>query len=229
MKKISILYDDGQFIIFNKPSGVLVTPAPGKTQNFLTRIVNEQYPHEGLALHPCHRLDQSTSGVIVYAKGKKNQQLMMQLFQQGRVHKTYLAFVKGRLKQRSGTLAEKVQDYHQKKFSDKSRAKPASTRFQVMTYGKGFTIVKVVPETGRTNQIRIHFAHIGHPLLGERIYAMRRDFDIDMKRLALHAMHVSFNHPLTGKEVSVEAELPEDMKGFLKGSGIDISFVNKFI
>ena len=226
---IPVLYEDEQFVVFNKPSGVLVTPSPGKTKNILTEIVNVQYQVESMRLHPCHRLDLETSGVIIYAKGKRNQQTMMALFQHGDVEKIYVAFVKGRVKQTSGTLTGKIQDYHQKKFAAHSRAKSAVTAYKVIGYGKGFSIIQVKPETGRTNQIRIHFAQSGHPLLGERVYAFRKDFDVDMKRLALHASSVCFIHPITGKKILVKAGLSDDMKEFLRRLKMNDSNVDQLI
>ena len=215
MKNIQILYEDEQFVVFDKPTGLLVTPAPGKDQKVFTDIVNEQYDDGRGRLHPCHRLDQMTSGAIIYARGKNNQQCMREIFHDGDIQKTYFAFVKGRVKEKKGTIQSTIKDFHQKKFAGQSRGKLAITHYQVVSYEKGFTVVKVQPKTGRTNQIRIHFAEIGHPLLGERVYAFRRDFNVDMKRLALHSYALRFINPVTEKTISVVSEMPQDMKEFL--------------
>ncbi len=215
MKTIPILYEDGQLVVFDKPSGILVTPAPGKTHNILTDIVNTQCAGSGIRLHPCHRLDQMTSGAIIYAKGKVNQQKMREAFEKEGVEKTYLAFVKGYLKKSSGQIRSSVKDQYQRKFARDSRGKSAITHFQTIRFAKGFTVIKVQPKTGRTNQIRIHFAEMGHPLLGERVYAFRKDFDVDMKRLALHCHSLLFKNPVTGKMVTVISDMPEDMARFI--------------
>lgn len=218
MKKISVIYEDQDVVVFDKPSGVIVVPAPGKTGNVLTDLVNAQYGHQSIGrLHPCHRLDQMTSGAVIFAFGKKNQQAVMRSFHEGQVRKKYLAFMKGRLKERSGEIRESVKDHYQASFAKGARARTAVTLYQVVRCERGISVVEVVPMTGRTNQIRIHFARMGHPLLGERVYAFRRDFELDMKRLALHSHEVIFPHPVSGKEVRAVAPLPEDMQKFLEG------------
>lgn len=216
MKNITLLYENDELVIFEKPSGVLVTPAPGKEKKVLTDIVNIQYGEGRLKLYPCHRLDCMTSGAIIYAKGKKHQQSIRELFQKGAVEKKYITFVKGRLKESSDVVRSGIQDYHQKKFARNSRPKMAVTKYEVLRYGKGFSVLEVQPVTGRTNQIRIQFAEMGHPVLGERVYAFRKDFDVDMKRLALHAHQLKFKNPVTGKVVEVVSDLPEDMEKFLQ-------------
>lgn len=216
MRSIPILYQDDQLIIFDKPAGLLVTPAPGKTHHILTDIVNEQCDGR-VKLYPCHRLDKETSGAIVYAKGKQNQQKMRILFQQEEtIEKVYIAFVKGRVKQRSATIRSTIKDHYQKRFANFSRAKLAITRYNVESYQRGFSVLKVMPKTGRTNQIRIHFADMGHPLLGERIYAFRKDFTVDMKRLALHCYSLKFKNPVTKQAVYAVSDVAEDMVDFLK-------------
>lgn len=217
MKSIPILYADDQLVVFDKPSGILVVSAPGKTKNILTDVVNEQCGQKTQGrLHPCHRLDQMTSGAIVFAWGKGYQQRMMQLFQKGAVEKVYIAVVKGRIKNRSGEFCAPIKDKYQENFARDSRAKKAVTQYRVLQYAPGITVVEVRPQTGRTNQIRIHFAQAGHPLLGERVYAFRRDFDVDMRRLALHSHRLRFRHPVSGKDIQVVSEMPEDMADFLK-------------
>jgi len=214
---ITVLYEDDQIVVFDKPCGFLVTPSPGKTKKVLTEIVNAQYmAGSECRLHPCHRLDEMTSGAIIYAKGKRSQKIVMDMFHQGRVEKVYVAFVKGRVKQSSGVIRRPVRDHYQKRFAAASRAKSAVTRYRVVDRGKGFTVVEARPETGRTNQIRIHFAETGHPILGERVYAFRKDFDVDMKRLALHCQSLGFVHPVTEKTISVASQMPGDMMDFLK-------------
>lgn len=216
MKTIPILYEDNQIVIFDKPSGLLVIPAKGKTKNILIDIVNEQYQGEKVRLHPCHRLDKETSGLIIYAKGKSNQQKIRDVFQKEAIEKTYFSFLKGRVKKRSGVIKSAIKDNYQKRFASNSRGKMAITCYEVVNYHKGFTVVKVIPKTGRTNQIRIHFAEIGHPMLGERVYAFRKDFTVNMKRLALHCYSIKFKNPVSGEKVYAVSDFPKDMKEFLQ-------------
>ena len=221
---VKVLYEDKCLIVFDKPSGLLVIPAVGRSPITLTYLVNQRYASMGgERLHPCHRLDEQTSGVIIYAKGKRNQKTMMDVFHHRAVKKKYIAFVKGRMKRKSGCIKGFIIDQHKKRFLKDGAGRPmshrgkmAQTLYQVKEIRGSFSIVEVYPQTGRTHQIRIHFKQIGHPLLGERLYAFRKDFDINFRRLALHAQEVSFRHPVTKKDVVVRSELPQDMKDFLK-------------
>jgi RluA family pseudouridine synthase len=212
---IKVLYEDNNFIVFDKPSGLLVIPSLKNDRMTLRRIVNEQHPGCSGHLHPCHRLDRETSGAIIFAKGKRNQQLMMQEFHRQAVRKKYLAFVRGRLSRPQGEIRKPVRDYYDRKFA-RSRARFAVTHYRVKNRHQGYTVVEVFPLTGRTNQIRIHFRDIGHPLLGERIYAYRKDFSVDFRRLALHASELIFRNPVQRRTIRVVAPLPEDMKDFLQ-------------
>ncbi|MCK5644381.1 MAG: RNA pseudouridine synthase, partial [Gammaproteobacteria bacterium] len=128
----------------------------------------------------------------------------------------YVAFVRGELKKMKGEIKIPISDFHEQKFRKQAKTKSAITRYQVTAIRKGFSVVDVFPETGRTNQIRIHFSKIGHPLLGERVYAFRKDFAVNFRRLALHAAEIRWQHPVSKKKIKVEAELPEDMREFLK-------------
>lgn len=214
-RSIGVLYEDEQFVIFHKPAGMLVIPAPKKHSRTLTEIVNEQYKEKGYGLHPCHRLDHETSGAIVYAKGKKNQKLMRDLFARKKVLKTYVALVRGKIKKLNGTISAPIEDVHRKRFRREAAGLPAVTKYKVLEVKRHFSVVEVFPETGRTHQIRIHFARIGHPLLGERLYAFRRDFAVDFKRMALHAVHVEFVQPVTRQKILATDPLPKDMENFL--------------
>ena len=215
-KTIRVLYEDDCLVVFDKPSGMLVIPSPRKETNTLFHLVNVGMMSP--KLHPCHRLDRETSGAIIFAKGKQNQQLMMREFQRGAVQKKYVAFVRGHLPRPQGEINIPIKDFHQNKFQRHLRPKPATTRYRVLRIQKKFSVVEVTPLTGRTNQIRIHFSEIGHPLLGERIYAFGRDFDIKFRRLALHASEIKWRHPVTKQLVRVVSQLPADMDSFINSN-----------
>jgi 23S rRNA pseudouridine1911/1915/1917 synthase len=202
---IPVVYEDDWLFVVDKPSGLLVIPAPKKEQRTLTGILNEDLEKRGIAyrLHPCHRLDRETSGLVIYAKGKSVQKKMMDEFKQKRVKKTYIAFVRGELSGGRGRIKNAVE------------GRSALTEYKVIGRRKDFSIIEVYPLTGRTNQIRIHFKHIGHPVLGETKFAFRRDFAIRAKRLCLHARNLEFTHPVTQKHISLTADLSRDLKEFL--------------
>lgn len=202
---------------FHKPAGLLVIPSPKKEKHTLTSLVNQSVTASSeYRLHPCHRLDRDTSGVILFAKGKKNQQILMQEFQRRRIKKHYIAFVNGRVNKRKGEITSHVRDFGQRKFQRNVKPKLAMTQYSVALVKKSFSVVDVYPLTGRTNQIRIQFAEIGHPVVGDRKYAFARDYDIKFRRAALHASEVSFRHPVTKKAITIKAPLAEDMQTFLK-------------
>ncbi|MCM8757696.1 MAG: RNA pseudouridine synthase [Candidatus Omnitrophica bacterium] len=203
--RIKRLYEDKWLLILDKPSRLLSIPAPKKEKD-LTSIINEELKKKDITyrLHPCHRLDYSTSGLIIYAKGKSIQKKMMRLFKEGKVKKTYLAFVQGKL-----TLPDAKIDFP-------LEGKQAITKYSLIEQRKNFAIVEVFPLTGRRNQIRLHFKMIGHPIIGEDKFCFRKDFKIRFRRLCLHAKSLEFLHPITDKKIYVESELPSDLKRFLE-------------
>ncbi len=215
---IEVLYQDEFYIAFNKPAGLLVIPSPHKEKKTLISIVNAQFPSGEIQgrLHPCHRLDRDTSGVILFARGKKNQQMMMAEFFNQRVQKVYIAFVQGKLKKPIGEIKSAIKDFEERRFAWTSLPKMSLTRYKVLTVKKEFSVVAVYPLTGRTNQIRIHFSDIGHPLLGERKYAFGRDYALKFRRTALHAQDLKWVHPIHKKQIQVHSPLPEDMNQFLQ-------------
>lgn len=211
---IEVLYEDDHYIVFNKPAGLLVIPTPKKEKSTLISIVNEQYVNsKSLSkMHPCHRLDRETSGVIVFAKGKNAQKRMMDIFKNREIKKHYIAFVCGVLKRDSGEINRSVRDLDQRKFNKNSPAKIAITRYKVIERRDKFTVVDIEIVTGRTNQIRIHFSQIGCPLVGERKYAKGSEATVKFKRAALHASSLEFTNPFSKKKVVVRADIPQDMQ-----------------
>ncbi|MDP2653895.1 MAG: RluA family pseudouridine synthase [Candidatus Omnitrophota bacterium] len=213
---VKVLYEDDCLVVFDKPAGLLVIPTPKNEKHTLVDIVNAG--RTAGRLHPCHRLDRETSGAIIFAKGKRNQQLMMEVFHKSAVHKKYIAFVRGKLKRPSGEIRLPIQDAFQKKYHRNAPPRTAVTRYKVIKVKHRFSIVEVTPLTGRTNQIRIHFSQIEHPLLGERVYAYGRDFTLKFRRVALHASEIEWKHPVTHEDILVESPLPADMKDFMNSN-----------
>jgi 23S rRNA pseudouridine1911/1915/1917 synthase len=206
---IPIVYEDDWLLVADKPSGLLVIPTPKNERRTLTSILNEDLERKGLAyrLHPCHRLDRDTSGLIIYAKGKSVQKKMMDMFKDKKIKKTYLAFVQGTLPKNQGEIKLPIE------------GSEAVTKYKVMQRRKNFTVAEVSPLSGRTNQIRIHFKSIGHPIVGETKFAFRRDFALKAKRLCLHAQSLEFTHPLTKKCIQLFTGPAKDLKDFLDSHG----------
>lgn len=211
-KRYEIVYEDDQIIVVDKPAGMLVIPTPKRETNTLSALLNDWLDRRGIEAnaYPCHRLDRETSGLIIYAKGKAAQQKMMEQFTRRLVKKSYIAFAHGSVDKDSGTINSLVYN------RNKQRGEEAVTRYKVIKRLKDFTVLEVEPVTGRTNQIRIHFKSIRHPLVGESVYAFRKDYKLKFKRAALHAQKLEFTHPVKGDKLSFTAPLAEDMEVFLR-------------
>lgn len=207
-RRYKIVYEDDRLIVVDKPSGMLVIPTPKKETNTLTDLLNRELDERGVVAnaYPCHRLDRETSGLILYAKGKATQGLMMEEFRKRNVKKTYIAFVHGRLQKNSGVINKPIHN------RNKNRLEDAITKYKVLELRKDFSVLEVEPVTGRTNQIRIHLKGIGHPLVGESVYVFRKDFKLKFKRVALHAKGIEFVHPATKEKLKFTSELPKDME-----------------
>ncbi len=193
-------------MVVSKPPGLLTIPTPKNEPRTLNSILNEDLKAKAITyrLHPCHRLDRETSGLIIYAKGKSMQKKVMKLFKQKEIKKSYIAFVQNNLPKAQGEIKTAIE------------GKFALTGYKVIEKRKEFDIVEIMPLTGRTNQIRIHFKSIGHPVMGETKYAFRKDFRIKAKRLCLHAKTLEFQHPLTKEYIRLKVDLPQDLKNFLE-------------
>ncbi len=203
---IPVVFEDDWFFVVDKPAGLLTIPSPRNETRTLQSILNDDARERGRAyrLHPCHRLDRETSGLIVFAKGKAAQKQMMELFRRRGVEKRYVAFVHGVLPQVAGTIRTPVE------------REPAETRYRTLQRRKDFSVVELIAVTGRKNQLRLHLKGIGHPLVGESRFAFRKDFPLRAKRAFLHAQSLSFVHPLTGRNLRLDAALPADMTHFLQ-------------
>ena len=214
---ISILFENNHYIVFNKPAGLLVIPTPKAEKRTLMTLVNESYSKdESWRLHPCHRLDRETSGVIIFAKGKGNQQRLMQAFKERLIKKRYIAFVHGKFAKNKGEMRSHITHRLEGMSHKHSAAKLAITKYKVLEVRKLYSIVEVEPVTGRTNQIRIHFQQSGYPLVGERKYAFARDYSLKFNRVALHAASVEWRDNIDGQYIRVEASLPKDMQEFMQ-------------
>ena len=209
-KRYNIIYEDEWLMVVDKPSGMLVIPTPKKETNTLTGLLNRELDSRGVEAnaYPCHRLDRETSGLIIYSKGRRAEKLMMDQFKKRAVRKAYIAFVQGLVKKDFDIISRSIYNIN------KNRPEQAVTKYKVLERKRDFTILEVEPITGRTNQIRIHLKSIGHPIVGERVYAFGKDFKLKFGRLALHASSIEFTHPITGKRMKFVSPLPEDMRKF---------------
>lgn len=203
---LHFLHEDAQILVLDKPAGLLTVP--GKLANredcLITRLQAARW--DALTVH---RLDCDTSGVIIFARTKQAQGFLGQEFEQRRAQKTYVARVHGRIEGDSGTIDLPVGsdwDYRPRQKVDPVHGRPAVTDWQVMDRTDTETRVRLTPHTGRSHQLRVHMLALGHPILGDQIYAAEtaRDFP----RLMLHAETLSLHHPATKAWVTFTAPAP---------------------
>ncbi len=232
---LSILYEDASLIVINKPPGMVVHPAPGNPSGTL---VNALLYHcrdlSGIngTLRPgiVHRLDKDTSGVIVVAKEDEAYHHLIRQFKNRRIEKRYLAIVYGSFKEKEGLIDLPIgrHPHERKRMSTRTKkGREAITRWKVLEEFDGFSLLEIHPRTGRTHQIRVHLASIGHPLLGDTLYGRKgragafqdpliKECLKKMGRQALHSFRLKFLHPKTGEPVEFMAPLPPDMEEVIK-------------
>jgi len=202
---LDILYKDDYLLVVNKPAGLLSVPGRGpEKQDCLISRTQEQYPGALIV----HRLDMSTSGILVLALDKDTHRQLSQLFQQREISKHYIAVVSGQLELNRGCIDKPmICDWpnRPRQIIDTEQGKPAQTHYEVLQYDEesDTSRLKLTPITGRTHQLRLHCQSIGHPILGDPLYG-----DVAAKRLLLHAANISFKHPVTNKTMNISSEVP---------------------
>jgi 23S rRNA pseudouridine1911/1915/1917 synthase len=218
---LDVLYEDSALIAVNKPPGLVVHPAPGHTRGTLVHALLHHcgdLAGVGGQLRPgiVHRLDKDTSGVLVAAKTEPAMLSLAGQFKDRRVRKEYLALVAGVPVPAAGTIDTLIarSERHRKKMDvHPTRGKRALTHYRVEHAYPGAALVRLHIETGRTHQIRVHMAHIGHPVLGDALYGGRRREGMPRPlRQMLHAEVLAFLHPLTGEPLSITAPWPDDLR-----------------
>ncbi len=232
---LEVIHEDAHIIVINKPPHMVIYPAAGNKSGTLMNALISRHgklSSIGAPLRPgvVHRLDKETSGVIVIAKDDAAYYSLVSQFKEKSIDKHYLALVYGNLKTESGqidaTIGRSVSD--RKKMSTKTRrGKEAITRYEVIKRVHSATLARVTILTGRTHQIRVHFASIGHPVLGDKTYGRKTslkqgDKRINFSRQMLHAFSLKLRHPVTQEVMEFSAPVPEDMKVAIEELGARI-------
>lgn len=217
---VRVLYEDKDIIVVDKPAGI-VSVSDEKKRKSMAQMVHaylrKKYAGSaGSYLHPLHRLDTETSGVMVFAKSMAARRLE-NLFRSHRIERRYIALVCGAVSQNRGRIdvpLEKGRFTGGKKvrIARKKTGKEAVTEFEVKERYNNATLLELNVHTGRTHQIRVHLAHAGHPLAGDKIYGGR----IPFSRQALHANVLGFVHPTTGKRLRFTSPVPGDMRKLIE-------------
>ena len=221
---LNVIYEDNDIIVINKPKGMVVHPANGNPDGTLVNAVmnlcKDSLSGIGGEIRPgiVHRLDKDTTGAIIVAKNDKAHIKLSEQLKNHEVKKTYLALVRGIIKENEATInmpiARSKKD--RKKMDVDKNGKEAITHFKVLgRYKNKYTLLKINLETGRTHQIRVHLSYIGYPIIGDEVYSNGKN-EWDVKGQCLHAWKLEFMHPITGKKISLEAEIPEYLKKIIK-------------
>lgn len=226
----SILHEDDFLIAVNKPANLPVHPSGIFYKNTLLALLEERCK---VPLFPIHRLDRETSGIVLFGKDKKVSSLIQNNFDT--VRKIYFAIVKGEVEWERLAVDVPIGTALGSKIPKKRQAYPgagerACTNFERVELLKNYTVIRALPETGRLHQIRVHLNYAGHPILGDKLYGADEDLylefskngiteelsgKLEFPRCALHAASIRFMHYGTGKELAIEADMPDDMKDFI--------------
>ncbi|MEW6715226.1 MAG: RluA family pseudouridine synthase [Nitrospirota bacterium] len=222
---LEIVMQDSDVVVVNKPPGMVIYPAAGhRSGTLLNALIAKcgRLASTGAPLRPgvVHRLDKETSGLIIFAKNDKTYLDIIKQFKEREIEKHYLALIYGTPKEERGeindAIGRSVSD--RKKMSTRTkRGKEAVTRYEMIKRFTGASLIKARIITGRTHQIRVHFADAGHPVLGDKTYGKKTALRcgqriITFQRQMLHAYSLKFKHPSTGKFIELTAPMPEDMK-----------------
>ena len=227
---LSILYEDEAYLVVNKPVGIPVHPSCDHYTDSLSNGVRYYFDQIGLhkKIRPVNRLDKDTSGLVIFAKNEYVQECLIRQMKSKDFVKKYIAIVQGHLEKKQGTIcapiARKENSIIERCVNENGET--AITHYKVLSKEQilkkfkieyhdemnSFDIVECTLETGRTHQIRVHFAYLGHSLLGDTLYSTTSPL---ISRQALHCYQMSFIHPITKKAVSYQAEIPEDIASLI--------------
>ena len=220
---LEILYEDNDIIVVNKPKGMVVHPANGNPDgtlvNAIMSICKDSLSGIGGEIRPgiVHRLDKNTSGAIIIAKNDKAHINLSEQLKNHEIKKTYIALVRGIVKENNATINMPIgrSKKDSKKMDVDKNGKEAITHFKVLKRYQDCTLLEINIETGRTHQIRVHLSHIGYPIIGDEVYSNGKN-KWNIEGQCLHAKSLDFKHPITEKEMHIEAELPKYFQKILE-------------
>ena len=232
---LRVLYEDDDLVAVDKPAGMTVHPGAGARAGTLVNALLHRYGRLSSAGGPLrpgivHRLDKPTSGVLLVAKNDEAHARLAEQFRRRQLEKRYLALVHGRLPRAHDTIRLPVaRDLvrRTRMTTRRRQGRAALTEYRVLGSAGGFTLAEALLHTGRTHQIRVHFAALGHPVVGDTLYGAPRELRWGnvtrptLNRIFLHAARLRFQHPRTGKVVEVRAELPAELEELLRALGLE--------
>lgn len=213
---VEVIYEDNDIIVVNKPKGMVVHPANGNPDgtlvNAILALCKDNLSGIGGEIRPgiVHRLDKDTSGLLIIAKNDLAHKNISEQIKNRQVKKIYIALVKGNVAEDEATIDMPIgrSTKDRKKMAVRKDGKTAITHFKVLKRYNKYTLLEIKIDTGRTHQIRVHMAEIGHPVVGDMVYSSgKNEFGIEGQML--HAKSLDFRHPVTGKEMHLEADVPQ--------------------
>ncbi len=212
---IDIVYEDEDIILINKPGDMVVHPSYAHYQDSLSNALAGYYEKTGQnhVIRTIGRLDRETSGLLIFAKNRYSAALLSNQRMNMSKRKEYLALASGVFEDMEGTIDAPIGQEEGVRMIRKvmEDGKRAITHYKVVQQFEDYALVRLRLDTGRTHQIRVHMSYIGHPLLGDNLYGKEISDSHGMTSAALHAAYIEFKQPVTGEELSFEAQLPEDM------------------
>ena len=219
---LDIVYEDNDILVVNKQKGLVVHPGNGNPDGTLVNAImnhcKESLSGIGGEIRPgiVHRLDKDTSGILIIAKNDKAHINISEQIKNHEVKKTYIALVRGIVRENMATIDMPIarSNKDRTKMAVSKNGKNAITHIKVLERFKGFTLLEVNIETGRTHQIRVHLSEIGYPIVGDYVYSNGKN-PFNVVGQMLHSMRIEFKHPVTNKQMKLEAELPEYFKEVL--------------
>ena len=215
---LDVVYEDDYLVIINKPSGMVVHPAPGNYSGTLVNALLYRFDlSKGEAsFRPgiVHRIDKDTSGLIVVAKTEKAHELLSEMFKNKEVKREYIALVEGVIRENNGTIDAPIgrdPKDREKMCVTGTNSKEAVTHFKVIKRYARNTLIKCILDTGRTHQIRVHMAYIGHRIVNDPLYGKK----FSNFGQFLHSASIDFDHPITKEHIHFECDLPKEFQDFL--------------
>lgn len=217
--KVDIVYEDSHIIVVNKPKGLVVHPAIGNPDgtlvNAIMNICKDSLSGIGGEIRPgiVHRLDKDTTGLLIIAKNDKAHINLSEQIKNREVKKMYVALVRGIVPEDEATINMPIgrSTKDRKKMAVVKNGKEAVTHFKVLNRFKNYTLLEIKIDTGRTHQIRVHMSEIGYPVVGDMVYSNGKN-EFGVEGQMLHAKSLDFKHPITEKQMHLEAELPKYFK-----------------
>ncbi len=202
--RVTILYEDADLIVIDKAAGLLTVASPTETEETVVAILGQD------RVHVVHRLDRDSSGILVFAKDGDMRERLQALFAAHEIDRVYVAIIYGQLPEPMGTFRSYLTEdssRHVKSTANPRKGKEAITHYRTLASGPRYSMLEVTLETGRRNQIRVHLAEAGHPIVGDTMYGKSRESPLG--RLALHARQLGFVHPGTGRKLMFTVPIPE--------------------